>query len=527
MKKPLLTALILLFILILGFYCRFGNLKNNVIRDEDVLIYSAYMNKFHEVLKVATSSQFRDLFREARKTENSTTLEGAVRHLQQDPRYGELTASIPETDIIYPDWAAKPAFILAGALFKGICHADNSTLFLTAVAGFLLIPIAFLLGWQITGSTASSLLVSFLVALSPLLVGYSRTGYSNMCTALFTGMALWAYFRSFSSDRSYLLLTTGMLAGVALLFHPVGLIGFFIFILVDALVVGRNFRRFFFRTSHLGIGFVFFLLVAEVGHLAASNISLLFTGRMIKPFLYSLLFHGVSPSPPHPFFYLSAVTLYEGIPFLISAVVGFVYWARQKKSTEQKKACFLLGITPVLLFSLLSGRLYDALRNYVVFLLPVYLIIGHTAVLLFKKLRSKSRRLALFLVFVGLVHSVYALYTNWDNAHYRIPLDELKQYLKNVKEPVIFTDASTYFAELNLKEIVTLNKTRKGPPLFFYWSTSPVTPPKEVTREFDTDVFDHKIFALETPEFMSVWLHPMQRKPYNRILITREGGLQP
>jgi len=523
-NKKTVVIIILLFILGLGAFGRFYNLQNNVVWDNDAAIYSIYSKKYYKIFRLGLSPEFRDLVQEKKLSGQYQTVENLIQGVKVDPRFINLTNVIPKTEQVFPDWVAKPAYIFSAALFRFLNNGENSLLYFSALAGFLIIPTIFFLGLSFDSGVIGALCSSLLVALSPILVGYSRTGQSNIVAALFLTLALLPYLKSLqSSQKTFLCLVCGIIAGIALLFHPGVFLFFPVIILLEIFLSWKKWRTLVARVSYLFLGLMFALFLGEVLLLAASIISLLFTGRLIKPFIHSFFSHGDLAEPFHPFFYLQTITLYEGIFFSAAFLAILYFFFRYRFQDKNTGICLFLFWGYLLFFSLFTFMFPAALRNIIFIMIPAYLVFGKFMKDFFSQKRERffTKQVALISFFLSL-HVGYAFYTNWQNSHFTTHSHAVISYLREAHTKTIYEGAGKFYIENLLGEDPQYWGTPEGHHLYLYREIEGYENDPRILKNFQMNVYDRKIFILDTPQYLPLLFDPARRETMNRIFIAKE-----
>lgn len=513
-----------LFVIVLmfGITFRFAHLSSNAVWDEDALIYQLYAKKYARIVQIATAPEFHALFRERATDPRLPTFVDRVRDVQSDARFQAMASTVPTTDTLFPDWVAKPAFIMTGALFHALFPRDNSLLFLTALFGAAMIPLTFLLSWQMAHRWGEALLAMALVALSPMLVGYSRTGHANMAAVCMVSVGCLAYIRGWQHTRWIWSVVAGGCFAGALAFHPSFLPWIVLLIGFEFMGLRHPFGKASRRIGALLCGAVAVLLCVEIGHLVGAIGGILFAGAIVRPFLFSMLTHGDAPTASHPWFYISAMTLYEGGIFICIFALSCVMLFRVKDRSAPERVWLFLCVAPLLLFSVASAHVYVALRNMVGVMVPAYLVIAHITWPWFVR-RIRQRQWAFVAGAAALIvlHAGYAVRTNWANARYDARAEDVKAFVQTAGAHIVPV-SYPFFLENLLHRRMAKYALPWATNLFFYLQTDKFLGDNRIVKVFTTTVYDRKLFGLETPQMLSLFFDRARRQAYNRIFLASE-----
>lgn len=509
MKRRVALALALLVAIAAGAFFRLNNLSENVVWDSDAALYSSYARKYHEIIKTAGSAPFRRLWEEKKAAGPYVNFESFVGELKRDPRYQALTAGIEPTSRTFPDWANKPAYIVTGALFRFLTDRENSLLYLTAAFGILIVPLAFLLFSAAGRGAGASAVASILIAFSPMLVGYSRVGYSQMAALFFLVLFWTVYHKSLGAEPWGWLVAAGFFLGIAQAYHPIVLLWFFFTVLYEAILHLRKPGRLFPRLFFLALGYIPVILLLEVFQLYLWNLSLIFTGTPIRSYLHMLLLHTQHRSdfPFDPLFYVKSIALYEGVLFCIAAILAL---------RASNRFWLFFFLFPLLFFSVFAWRLPLALRNIPFVLIPAYFLIANAVVA-----RAKGKFLAVALV-LGTLHLGYSAKVNWSNAHYGVPAREIVSFIAQHPDRQLVAAQGDLFLGNLLHRTVPDSPSGNGRHLFFYRGVSEHENDSRIVKVLSTDAFDKRMFLLEDPRGLSLFFNGDRRVPYNRVFFTFE-----
>lgn len=293
LRAPLRWALLAL-ILALGGYLRFTDIRQMVPYMVDDGMYHLegqfYLNLFEA---------FRDTI--LLRVEEAKTGEDLWKREAELPK---LRARVMENPILASNKAplyARPlqsglVAIALGVLGKDALYAGPAV---SAVTGTLLILVVYLLARRIYGDRAA-LLAALFAAIAGYLVLYARNGFSEMNSALFLALSLYAYYRSREAwpERPYgWIFASGVSWGLACTAQDRWLLMFLIPLLYEAqLWLSERFRgvgRLFLRLVALGLGLLAPLAAFELPFYLGMLGARVFGGVLPFPTYFEQLFQHI------------------------------------------------------------------------------------------------------------------------------------------------------------------------------------------------------------------------------------------
>lgn len=518
MRRKVIPILMLLIIMAIGAFFRLNNLDNNVIWDSDTSLYSIYSRKYYEIIELVKSDQFRSLWKAKKEGSDYVNIEAFARDLRQDPQYKKLLEGVETTTRVFPDWVCKPAFILTAALFRFFNNRDNSLLTMTALFGTLIIPLSFWLFYRTGQKLFEAVIATLLIAFSPMLVGYSRIGYSQIVALFFLIPFFYFYYKSAKTDSRGPLVASGAFLGLAQANHPIVLLWVFFAICHEVILHINKPKLLFSRLSFLTLGYIPILLLLEILHLYLWHFSLLFAGAPIRSYLHMLFFHSQSrPIYPYdPLFYIKSISLYEGIIFFCALAFSIYFPIRRKEEWLQNRFWLFFTLFPLLFLSILSWHIFPTLRNIPFILVPAYILISNSIV---SRLRGK---LLIITLFFAVIHLCYSAKANWSNAHYSVPTDEIKLFIEQHPDKTLIASRGDLFLSNVLHTLISDRPSKKEGNLFFYREIGGYEGNAKVVKSFSTDAFDKRMFLLEDPGRLPLFFDKAGRQLYNKIYFTFE-----
>jgi hypothetical protein len=515
-------------VIVLGAFFRLKNLDNNVVWEPDVALYSIMAKRYHGMIRVMKSPELRDIWHENRRPDQTTR--NNLRTMQTDVRFKELTQTIPFLETHQWSNVSKPLFILAASAYRFVDGRSNAILFFTAWAGIVLIVCVFIISYVLDRSIYIALMTTGIMAISPVLVGYSRIGYAQIVAALFLTLALFSYIQSLQRHQTAYLLLSGIMWGVGFSFHPVVLpwIGFLLVYEAFVLLWRKHWKAIIPRMVAIGSGIGFSLLFVEVLQLYAAFVSLLLSEEIIHPLLYSFMKHGHSAmdgsvvGPLGPWFYIAGITFYEGIPFLIALLLAIFWFLRSKVRPTQDIVWLYFTLVPLICFSLLHGHVNVCLRNVMFVMVPAYFFIGKQLYLFIQFQMKKARKNTIVVgaaLLVGVSHVWFCGQTNWSHAHIDAQGKELAEYVRDGGSKIAFASGSLFFQ--NLLDLPVGSPSLKV-PLTLHLGLDSVPDNSHILKTFQTTGYDQNMFLVEHPRFVPLWFNADKRQHINQMVITGE-----
>lgn len=138
--------------------------------------------------------------------------EAATWELMRLP-FGEMLSALPDRESNPPLF-----YVLEWLVTRAFGDGEFSLRLLSAVAGILLVPVAFAIGRRIGGARAG-LVTSALVAVNPLLVWFSQEARSYELVALLSAGSLLLFLRALDDERPRWLAWWALLSALALCSH--------------------------------------------------------------------------------------------------------------------------------------------------------------------------------------------------------------------------------------------------------------------------------------------------------------------
>lgn len=302
---------------------------------------------------------------------------------------------------------------------------------MVALFGVATIYLVYKLGSKFFGIKAG-LIASFLYAISPIVIIYSRSSWNPNVFPFFTISSLYSLYLAISGNKRWLFILSGFLMGINLQIHYlatfVGVIMFSYVLFVQFEPTLKWLIKALKRYLYLAIGFIvgfspFILFEIRHGFLNTQNIiKFIFTSEETGGgwvgenifFVFERLFGGLIIHLPRPLdfpmFERNIVQLWIDVSiFLGFFAVGFflVHFFRNKYNKEEfsrNLLLFLWGLIGIGLFALYKKPIYD---YYLGFLFPLpFILIGMFFSDITEKFRVYGKSivafLLIFLIFVNL-----------------------------------------------------------------------------------------------------------------------------
>ncbi|MHB1131369.1 MAG: glycosyltransferase family 39 protein [Chloroflexota bacterium] len=278
-----------------------------------------------------------------------------------------------------------------------------------AIVGTVAIPCTYALVRGVWGRLPA-LLTALLLALSPWHLYWSQNARFYILVSLLTTVAIFLFYRALEEDRTWLLIASLLLFGVAVLTHPTALLSLgaaLAYLFALACLPGSRPKGF--NSRHLGI----------LGVLAAAPVLFILWRIATKPFMWEQYLQLVNNDS---LWLVSVIVYYLGVPLVCLATFGAAYalWQRDRLAIMLT----LAAVVPVLAILMISGFSYSASRYMFAAAVPIVILAARGVSDLLTGLRANAVWLGLGVVAILAAESLsedalYYQYQHGNRFNYR------------------------------------------------------------------------------------------------------------